>query len=81
MSSTLSMNSSADLPRATTKNHLRIRRCPRNSTTVSATTALRTAMPIITAICSGDFENEGIRMSSGTTAMSWKSSTPITSRP
>ena len=78
---TFSMNSSADLPRATMRNQSRIRRWPRKSTTVSTTTALSSAMPTITAISSGGRENEGIRIRSGTTAMSWKSSTPITSRP
>ena len=51
------------------------------TTRPSATAALTSAAPIAMPIASADCPSAGSRMSSGTTARSWNSSTPITCRP
>ncbi len=75
------MNTSDDLARATKWNHLRIRRWPKTRITASTTTALSKAIPSSTASFSGGWVSDGMMTSSGTTARSWKSRTPMISRP
>ena len=81
MSSTLRMNTSDDLARATKWNHLRIRRWPKTRITASTTTALSKAIPSSTASFSGGWVSDGMMTSSGTTARSWNNRTPMISRP
>lgn len=81
ISSTLSMKSSPERRRAITVNHQRIRRWPKTSTSESRKTTLKAARPRVNIISSAGRDSAGSRISSGTTAMSWNSSTPITSRP
>jgi len=81
ISSTLSMNSSPERRRATCVNHQRIRRWPNTSTSESRNTTFTAARPSVNTISSAGRDSAGSRISSGTTAMSWNSSTPITSRP
>ena len=81
ISSTLSMKSSPERRRAITVNHQRIRRWPKTSTSESRKTTLKAARPRVNIISSAGRDNAGSRISRGTTAMSWNSSTPMTSRP
>ena len=81
MSSTLSMNSSPERPRATSVNHARIKRWPYTSTSASITAALAPAIASVQNSASPGCDSAGIRISSGTTAMSWNNSTPMVSRP
>ena len=81
MSSTLSTKSSVDPRRATAPSQPRISRGPTSTTKASASAALAsaadTSMPSAPAGCA----SAGIRTRSGTTARSWKSSTPTVCRP
>ena len=80
-SSTFSMKSSDERWPATMWNHARIGFCPRYRITVSATAALNAAIPSAVASSPPDLPSEGMTIRNATTARSWKSSTPITSRP
>ena len=70
ISSTLRMNTSDDLARATKRNHLRISFWPKTRITASTTTALSSAMPSSIASFSGGCVSEGMITSNGTTARS-----------
>ena len=80
-SSRLRMKSSSLLRRATSVSHQRIARWPPTSSTVSSAAALRMAQPTSVASSSAPEPSAGISTSSGTTARSWNSSTPMTRRP
>ena len=89
-SSTLRMNSSSLLRRATSVSHQRITRGPPTSSTVSSTAALSAAKPSAwprpiaaspASLAAAKGPSAGISTSSGTTAKSWNSSTPTTRRP
>ena len=75
------MNSSAERRRATMWNQPRIRRWPKNRISDSTTAAFSAAMASVSAIASGACDSAGTMISSGTTARSWNSSTPMISRP
>ncbi len=80
-SSRLSTNSSSLFSLATCVSHQRITRWPPTSSSVSKTAALAIAMVSVTPSCVSPAPSAGISTSSGTTAKSWNSSTPITRRP
>ena len=75
------MKSSPERLRATSVNQVRIHRCPNTSTTESRMIAFTPAIPNVAASSPAGRESAGITISSGTTAMSWNSNTPIASRP
>ncbi len=81
ISSRLSTNSSSLLRRATSVSHQRITFWPPTSSKVSSAAALSKARPSDAASCGPVLPSAGISTSSGTTARSWNSSTPITRRP
>ncbi len=81
MSSRFSMNSSALLRRATSVSHQRISLWPPYSSRPSSTAAFSPAQASASAISPPLLCSAGISTSSGTTARSWNSSTPMTSRP
>ena len=80
-SSTKSTKSSDDFWRATRSKSARVRRWPSQSTIASTIAALARATPIAIAISPFESASAGISTSSGITARSWKSSTPIAWRP
>ena len=80
-SNRLSMNSSSLLSRAMIVSHQRITRWPPTSSTVSSRAAFRLATASACSSSAGFEPSAGISTSSGTTAKSWNSSTPITRRP
>src|SRR6266568_5026291 len=80
-SRTLRMNSSCERLRATTWNQPRISRCPTKSRTTSTTAALASANARRSASSPLPSAIAGITISRGTTARSWKSRTPMMSRP
>ncbi len=80
-SSRFSMNSSSLRRRATSVSHQRITRGPPYSSSPTSTVALSMARPRALASASGGAPSAGTSTSSGTTAKSWNSSTPITRRP
>lgn len=81
ISSRLSMNSSSLLRRATTVSHQRITRWPPHSSSEMRAAAFRPASSSAVNRRSGSAPSAGISTSSGTTAKSCSSSTPITRWP
>ncbi len=80
-SSTLSMNSSDERSRATMKNHPCISFWPKNRIAASATAALPAAMASGFHRSAPPSASVGIAIRNATTARSWNSRMPITSRP
>ncbi len=80
-SSRLSTNSSSLLRRATMVSHQRMMRCPPVSSSPTRTAALSPAMASAMSSASAGAPSAGISTSSGTTAKSWNSSTPMTRLP
>ena len=80
-SSRFSTNSSSLLRRATSVSHQRITFWPPTSSTVSSAMALSAAHASELSMSCADVASAGISTSSGTTARSWNSSTPMTRRP
>ena len=81
MSSRFNTNNSSLLRRATRVSHQRITCCPPTSSTVISTVALKAAMASSIASASPVAPSAGISTSSGTTARSWNSKTPMTRLP
>ncbi len=81
ISSTFSMNSSELRCRATRWNQARIGFCPAKRMSPSATTALTLAVPSAIARSPPLFDSDGSTIRNATTARSWNSRMPITSRP
>ena len=79
--SRLNMNSSSLLRREIAVSHQRITFWPPDSSTASTTTALMTAGTSVASRLPVLPPSAGMITSSGTTARSWNSSTPITRRP
>ncbi len=80
-SSRFSTNSSSLLRLATSVSHQRMTRWPPVSSNPTSTVALRPATARAISSLSGEAPSAGISTSSGTTARSWNSSTPITRLP
>ena len=81
MSRRFKIKSSSLLRRATKVSHQRMMRCPPVSKRAIKNVALSAANASAVANFSGDEPSAGISTSSGTTAKSWNSSTPITRLP
>ena len=81
ISSTFSMKSSGERARATTWNHARIGVCPKNRISASATAALSPAAASAHASSGPGLPSEGRTIRNATTARSWNSRMPMTSRP
>ena len=81
MNNTFRTNNSFDLRLATTLNQYRISRGPARMSAPSTNAAFNSAPPTATPISSGGRPRAGMTIRRGTTARSWKSSTPMISRP